>query len=54
MIRIGVMTVVLVHPPGIAHSQQQVRREKANERVLPLTDEHLMMARIVELEPELG
>lgn len=51
MIRIGVMALMLVHPPGIAHSQQQVPREKAKERVLPLSHEHRMMARIVSWNP---
>src|SRR5260370_24639095 len=54
VIGVAVMAIVLLHPPAVAHAEQQVGRDQADESVLPSRDEHLAVSRVVKLEAELA
>jgi len=53
VVGLAVVAIVLVHPPPVAHAQQDIAGDDPDQLVLPLLVEHLVVAGVVELEAEL-
>ena len=54
LVGVGVVAVVLAHPPAVAHTQQGVPGQEPDSVVEPGAREHLVVPGVVQLEPELA